>query len=199
MHEDAAPRDLIPYWRRALDLLRVVLLIFGPPSDIAARRVGAETRARLSRWLRQLEAALRALIEAWAAILPETKSRPRRGVRSQPRDAGASVANPDSKTWRVVFRAAPRACELRGSARKHRRAIASRRIVTAMPLAERLEAAIRVLAAPELYARRRAASLRKARAKPIAARRTSLRVFTFEPAPRAASPPASSRLQKAPP
>jgi len=182
-------------WRPALRLVETILLTAGTPSMIAARTfMGASRAESLSRWLRQLEAVLRVLVAALAAQTPEFKTRPSRWPILPPGAAGSSVASSNSTHWRVAFRFPSVTHSRKRRARPARRIGAHVR--STAPLAERFEAALRVLDDPALYARRYARRhpiTRAPRAAPPPFAREKLTYSVIpEPPPDEAMPPDSS-------
>lgn len=135
----------------ALRLVEFIAIVYGLPAAIAAHaRMLAPRAEALSARLAELEAMLRKLIDQLAAAMPDYKSR---GAFPPlpPGPPGRCVASMDSRDWQVAFRFAPGKRTRRASDRWPRFAPMMR---SSMPLAERFEAAMRVLANPEPYARR---------------------------------------------
>ena len=142
-------------WLALVRLACVIALRFGLPAQLARGGKISRTLARwLSRDLASLETKLRALILGAAAALPETKARIRKRARRAQRDHGrGGFASEVSRDWQVAFHLAPP----RGSARLRRAHGYGSLYVSPWPLAERFEAALRVLENPAPFIRRAAA------------------------------------------
>lgn len=147
-------------WRAVVHLVFAFALRFGLPGALArGGRLPRGLARAMRRALGALEQSLRALILKEAALLPETKARRRRSALSRARDHGrGGFASDNSEDWGVSFRLAPSSLSTRSS-----RATARRRPARAIydaspwPLAERFEAALRVLENPAPFIRRAAA------------------------------------------
>lgn len=174
-------------WLDAIHLFARLIGCFGDPAFIAGRRtLHAWTAQSLRRGLGRLEALLRALLVRAAQTLPELKARAPFSMPPATRDWGrAGFANADPAAWGVHFAlSAP-------ASRRVARSVWSRRKpkprpfwsapVASAPLAERLEAARRVLFYPKLYIRRMQRVLLMRARRPSAVPRT---MRSIEPGPR---------------
>jgi hypothetical protein len=154
------------YLRQACDL-------FGEPAALLRDAfISRKLHAELCDWLRPLEALARRLLFLMARTFQRTP-RPApdlktRAARTRPISAGAAFDLDHSENWRVSFNAH---AEHRRLQRKptaytapHCKAVEER--VAATPLALRLEALIRVVLDPKLYAERFANKLARAKQPP---------------------------------
>lgn len=152
-------------WRPALRLVEFIAIVYGLPAAIAAHaRMLAPRAEALSARLAELEAMLRKLIDRLAAAMPDFKAR---GAfpALPPGPAGRCVASMDSRDWQVSFRFAP----AKHARRTHDRSPSFTPLMRgSMPLAERFEAAMRVLADPERYARRQKRHIARRRVRAYA-------------------------------
>jgi hypothetical protein len=159
-----APDDR-PTWEDLATLLRWAMAIAGAPVALLAREVVVRTEAlEIVALLRTLEGVARALLLIMVAgIEPPARATPRRGRATESAErraaptaneiiaAGEDEDEASSERWAgVAFRALPPPLgrcsgETRG---------APAHLRSTRPLALRLEALIRVAAAPERYARR---------------------------------------------
>ncbi len=152
----AAPLAL---WRVAEAFLRVLLNLFGEPKDIAFQHTHT-TRQRdlMLPWLRAGEALLRRLLLIEAAGLPKANTPPPRPKRVRVRTRRLLTFTPDKpEDWRVSFRALAPSVAYAACARSRRQE--PKRFHDAWPLAERLEAMLRVFNDPALFAKRLARRL----------------------------------------
>ena len=152
--DDTSPPAL---WDAARYALRWLVNLFGSPAEMAGLEVLApRERMDVLGWLRPLEALVRALLVIRAAEMPAPIRRTPRAKRSPPRSRQMVEHDPDKpESWRVSFRAVPAPPGL-GSGRYAPGA----ELPSAWPLAERLEAVIRVLENPDPFARRLVGRLR---------------------------------------
>ncbi|HVZ99913.1 MAG TPA: hypothetical protein VG841_06325 [Caulobacterales bacterium] len=154
----AAPLAL---WRVAEAFLRVFFNLFGEPKDIAFQHTHTtRQRALMLPWLRAGEALLRRLLLIEAAGLPKANTPPPRAKRVRVRKRRIFMLTPDKpEEWRVSFRtfASARADGYGafGAARRKE----PKRFHDAWPLAERVEAMLRVFNEPLPYAKRLARQL----------------------------------------
>jgi hypothetical protein len=158
-----APNDR-PSWEDFAVLLRLAMAIAGAPVALLAREVVARTEAlQIRALLRTLEGVARALLLIMVAGMTDaagSRSAARaRAARSGERRAAptadeviaAGEDEASSERWAgVVFRALPRPLGRCGGDTNR----APAHLCGTRPLALRLEALIRVAAAPERYARR---------------------------------------------
>ena len=161
-----APLEL---WRIASRYLNDLFNLFGPPEEIAARRVFAkDAYDLLSRWLRAGECLLRELLLLEASLLGAPASGPAanaktKTARAQPRAPKLRAfhsANPED--WRVSFKVfvAPACNRQEKKPAPHRRAKRlSRGHYGAWGIARRCEALLRVYNNPGPYAARLARRL----------------------------------------
>lgn len=159
-------------WPHALAAFIHLLRRFGAPADLVARgRLDRFTLTALRAGVKRLETLLRDLIDQAAALLPEIKSRPRRGATCAPSQPGrGGFASADPADWGISF-AGLRAPAPKTGIRRRARASAPKPEYlrfSPWPLAERLEAIRRVLADPDRFIRRRARAPRCAIAAPRA-------------------------------
>lgn len=159
----AAPLAL---WRVARAFLHTLQALFGAPEAIAAQSVYVgRTHARVASWLRCAEAMMRRLLLIEAAAYPKPDARPLpRPKRKRARKLMTFTPEQPEK-WRVSFRCF--AGNAPATTRRTRRAANPARVAptnfrSAWPLAERLEALIRVFNDPTAYARRVARRLHAA-------------------------------------
>ena len=151
--EDTSPAAL---WEAARYALRWLVQMFGSPVEIAELGVLApREHSDMLSWLRPLEGLVRALLLIMAAEAARVENRgPSRRAPQRPARHVVEQNPERSEDWRVSFRA------MRGNARPSRpRRQTTRAIPSAWPIAERLEAVIRVLENPKAYARRLAVRL----------------------------------------
>ena len=200
--QDAAePTGAAALWDGARHVMGWLLSLFGAPAAIV--EMGVLTpgeRAEILIWLRPAEALARLLLLADAAAQmadPSMAPPPARtSRRAMPADRTAVPTRCDpanTERWRVSFRACPRASLSHSpppapSAAPQQRLPEPRREMAAggrgadlrdpWPIAERVEAVIRVLEAPAPYARRLARRL-AARAE----RRARIAAALLRPAP----------------
>ena len=173
-NDDTTPAAL---WDAARYAMRWLVNLFGAPTDLADFTVLTPNEHRdLLSWLRPLEALVRSLLLIKAAEMPAPERAARRGKTAPRRSRRLVEQDPEtSERWRVSFRALP-PVRRPGS----RRRASSADLPSAWPLAERLEAVIRVLENPSPFARRLA---RRLRARPDLAPR-ALRLPPDEPSRR---------------
>ncbi|HVY87203.1 MAG TPA: hypothetical protein VG943_18870, partial [Caulobacterales bacterium] len=144
--QTAAPLAL---WRVAEAFLRVLLNLFGEPKDIAFQHTHTTRQRELMLpWLRAGEAMMRRLLLIEAAALPKSNGPPARNTSAGKMPAvpvrRLFTFTPDRpQDWRVSFRVLPSAAVAYcGGGRT--RAKEARRFHDAWPLAERMEAMLRV-------------------------------------------------------
>lgn len=179
----AAPRDDDPFadetappadiWQHAKEILRGLVALYGAPAELAAMGVlTPKQHGEVLVWLRPVEAIVRLLLLVAAAARPRPKLRA--PARPHPRVRRVAPQDrEDSESWHVVFRVfppaprpRPRAGRTRASGLRDAPGTIAGTIAglpSPWPLAERLEAVIRVLENPEPYARRLAARLTRRR------------------------------------
>jgi hypothetical protein len=174
-----------PLWLLMQDFLQTLTTLFGAPEDVAARGTLVHRDwAQMATWVRAGEALLRQLLLIAAAVLPKPNLRPILWVK-RARKRRLVHFYPDApQDWRVSFRCfvdRARKPRSKGVAPKPRKPRATRedrwsyerfkaaRFHSAWPLAERMEALIRVFNDPAPYARRLARRLyaRPERAAPM--------------------------------
>jgi len=157
-------------WSPAIHLYAALLERFGDAKFLAARKFMAHGAAlSLRRFLARLEAMLREVLMRLAAQLPETNARPlhRARRRAKPAPAGRpGFANDDPAAWGVSFALATHRSGAGGRGSNRLPPI----LVSAAPLAERLEAIARVFANPAPYIRRAALLARRPLRSPDEAR-----------------------------
>jgi hypothetical protein len=173
----------------ARSILRWMIGVWGPASYALQGQVWQWKKFELLDWLRPLELLLRRmlLIEAFALAVSQTLPRPRTKATNAVSGSAVAPATPTParakpafnparpETWRVAFIALPgrgrsgprrplpsvqpvRAYGEEVCAKRYRR-----QLVSALPLARRLEAAIRVIVNPLPFVRRLAFRLSRGR------------------------------------
>lgn len=149
-------------WRIARAFLDKLHALFGAPEDIAAQHtLTAKPYQLLLKWLRAAEALMRHLLLIEAAAYPRPNTRPLlhpQRTRAR-RLMGFSADAPED--WRVSFRCLATDSRLPAGPRslRHSEKQPARRFFSAWPLAERMEALIRVFNTPAPYAARLARRL----------------------------------------
>lgn len=163
--------DLESAWGLGRDLILMIALRFGLPASLARRRtIARRERALMLAWLAPLEHFVRRLLFIAAAAMGRPNA-PREippvpGIKQTIGRPG--FASEDSRDWGVsfmLFEPERRPAKARPSGRVE---CWPRAAHSALPLAERFEALIRVTENPDRYAKRLAQRLR---AKPARVRR----------------------------
>lgn len=151
------PLDL---WRIAEAFLHMLHNILGPPEQIAARRTLTPNQHRLFHaWITAAENLMRRLLllEARACAQTAPLSADRAASQAPQAKPAFDPENPDS--WRVCFVALAQRRRRTAARRRTRAAFPYSRLYLTRPLAERIEALIRVFNDPAPYARRLARRL----------------------------------------
>jgi len=156
----AARTAPIELWRIAEALLHMLHNIFGPPEHVAARRTLAPNQHRLFHaWITAAENLMRRLLllEARACVQTATPSADRAASQARRTSPAFDPENPDS--WRVSFVALAQQRRRTAPRRRTHAPFPYSRLYLTRPLAERIEALIRVFNDPAPYARRLARRL----------------------------------------
>ena len=158
-------------WQRVGAFVNELFSLFGEPQVLAGEHILALKRYQLILpWLRAGEALLRRFLLLEAALLePEAPSpRPRTPAPSKPRPPRDLDLN-DPDAWRVSFRCSSSPAHAQRRSRQSRKGNANPRVLaprfrSALPLARRFEAVLRVYNNPLAFARRRRAFAQSRRA-----------------------------------
>ncbi|MBI1250063.1 MAG: hypothetical protein GC189_01145 [Alphaproteobacteria bacterium] len=170
--DEPPPNDLAALWRAARYWANAMLNLFGGPNELPWDNPDMpRRRIAILQWLRPLERLARWLLLAQALNGPAPVLEPRHG-KTRRKAASKPVAPIDwtapSQTWRVRFDYAPaghRASLFAKAKTKPRpkRALwapsMGERMAQLKPLALRVEAVVRVILAPDVFAKRLARRL----------------------------------------